>query len=108
MYWARGAETAKQLTPRWPRCWAAEAADSDILWSLCGPVEELKHHRGITHTLIGAPVVAGVVVGSIWLLDRWVQARRRRKLAAAKPVDPGAPGQKLPQPAHWAGFMRLP
>ena len=80
---------------------AAEAADSDILWSLRGPVEELKHHRVITHTLIGAPVVAGVVVGSIWLLDRWVQARRRRKLAAAKPVDPGAPGQKLPQPVHW-------
>ena len=80
---------------------AAEAADMDILWSLRGPVEELKHHRGITHTFIGAPVVAGAVVGAIWLLDRWVQARRRRKLAAAKPVDPGAPGQKLPQPVQW-------
>jgi len=82
---------------------AAEAADSDILWSLRGPVEELKHHRGITHTFIGAPVVAGVVVGAIWLLDRWVQARRRRKLAAAgaPAVDPNAPGPALAQAVHW-------
>jgi inner membrane protein len=58
---------------------AAEAADIDVLWSLAGPVEELKHHRGITHTFIAAPVVAGVVVGLVWLLDRWIQARRRRK-----------------------------
>ena len=25
-----------------------------------GPVEELKHHRGITHTFLAAPVVAGI------------------------------------------------
>ena len=82
---------------------AAEAADLDVLWGLRGPVEELKHHRGITHTFIAAPVVAGVVVGAVWLLDRWVQARRRRKLAAApsRPADPGAPGPRLPQPVHW-------
>jgi len=65
---------------------AAEAADSDILWSLRGPVEELKHHRGITHTLVGAPVVAGVVVGSVWLLDRWLQHRRDRRVALGKPA----------------------
>lgn len=46
---------------------AAEAADLDMLWGLAGPVEELKHHRGLTHTLVGAPVVAAVVVGAIWL-----------------------------------------
>ena len=82
---------------------AAEAADLDVLWGLRGPVEELKHHRGITHTFIAAPVVAGVVMGVVWLLDRWVQARRRRKLAAApsRPADPGAPGPRLPQPVHW-------
>jgi inner membrane protein len=47
---------------------AAEAADLDVLWGLRGPVEELKHHRGITHTLIGAPVVAAVIVGAVALL----------------------------------------
>ena len=58
---------------------AAEAADIDVLWSLAGPVEELKHHRGITHTFIAAPVVAGAVVGLVWLFDRYLQARRRQK-----------------------------
>jgi inner membrane protein len=57
---------------------AAEAADMDVLWSLAGPVEELKHHRGITHTFIAAPVVAGVVVGLVWLYHRWRERRRQK------------------------------
>jgi inner membrane protein len=80
---------------------AAEAADMDILWSLAGPVDELKHHRGITHTFIAAPVVAGVIVGLVWLLDGWVKRRRRRKKAAVRSVDPDGPGVKVPQRAHW-------
>lgn len=70
---------------------AAEAADVDILWGLAGPVEELKHHRGITHSLIAAPVVAGAVVGAVWLLHRWLEKRRLRRLAALSAADPGAP-----------------
>jgi inner membrane protein len=54
---------------------AAEAADIDVLWSFAGPVEELKHHRGITHTFIAAPVVAAAAVGLVWLYDRWRQRR---------------------------------
>jgi inner membrane protein len=46
---------------------AAEAADIDVLWGLRGPVEELKHHRGITHTFIAAPLVAAAAVGAVWL-----------------------------------------
>jgi inner membrane protein len=61
---------------------AAEAPDIDTLWRLVGPVEGLKHHRGITHTLIAAPVVAAAVVGLVWLLDRWWESRRRRRRAA--------------------------
>src|ERR1035441_10559661 len=82
---------------------AAEAADVDVLWGIAGPVEELQHHRGITHTLIAAPVVAGAAVGAVWLWNRWRQARRRRKLAAveSQPVDPGAPVRKPPQPVSW-------
>src|ERR1700691_3915359 len=74
---------------------AAEAADLDVLWSFAGPVEELKHHRGITHTFIAAPVVAGVVVGAIWLLDRWVQGRRRRKSGTLNQ------NAKAPPAVHW-------
>ena len=69
---------------------AAEAADMDVFWSLRGPVEELKHHRGITHTFIAAPVVAGVIVGVVALLHLWREPRRRRKLAALN-LEPGAP-----------------
>ena len=57
---------------------AAEAADLDVLWSLAGPVEGLKYHRGITHTFIAVPVVAAVVVGEVWLLHRWREGRDRR------------------------------
>ena len=82
---------------------AAEAADLDVLWGLAGPVEELKHHRGITHTFIAVPVVAGAAVGLVWLLDRWVKRRRRRRLASgpARVPDPGAPSPRLPQRVHW-------
>jgi inner membrane protein len=50
---------------------AAEAADIDVLWGLAGPVEELKHHRGITHTFLAVPVAAAAAVGAVWLVDRW-------------------------------------
>jgi inner membrane protein len=74
---------------------ASEAADLDILWSLGGPVEELKHHRGITHTFIAAPVLAGVVVGAVWLLHRWREGRRRRR------VDALRQSAKAPLPLRW-------
>lgn len=61
----------------------AEAADVDVFWGFAGPVEALKHHRGITHTFIAVPVLAAAAVGVVWLLDRWWEGRRRRKLAAA-------------------------
>ena len=81
---------------------ASEAADMDVLWSLRGPVEELKHHRGVTHTFVAAPVLAGVAVGLVWLLDRWWERRRRRKLLALD-LDPGAPVPLKLQPKtiHW-------
>jgi inner membrane protein len=82
---------------------AAEAADVDIFWMLSGPVDELKHHRGITHTLVGAPVVAAAVVGGIWLFHHWREGRRRRKQAGAplQTADPGAPSPRPPQPVRW-------
>jgi inner membrane protein len=69
---------------------AAEAADMDILWALRGPVESLKHHRGITHTFIAVPAVAGVIVGLVALLHVWQERRRKRRLAAMN-LESGAP-----------------
>ena len=65
---------------------AAEAADLDVFWGFGGPVDELKHHRGITHTFWAVPVVAGVVVGAVALLHLWRQ-RRRRRAAKGSPQD---------------------
>ena len=50
---------------------AAEAPDLDVLWGFRGPVVAFEHHRGITHTLPGAPFVALVVTGAVWLFDRY-------------------------------------
>jgi len=49
---------------------AAEAPDLDIFWGLRGPVVELQHHRGFTHTLIGAPVIALLTTVFVWLIHR--------------------------------------
>jgi len=72
---------------------AAEAADIDIVWGFAGPVEELKHHRGITHTFIAIPVIAALVTGAVWLFHRWREARRLRR------TDPLLQGTKAPPPA---------
>lgn len=49
---------------------AAEAPDLDVLWGFRGPVAELQHHRGWTHSFIGTPVVALATVAFVWLLHR--------------------------------------
>lgn len=58
---------------------AAEAPDLDVLWGFRGPVAAFEHHRGITHTLLGAPVVALVVT----LFCYGVHRLRRRPPATA-------------------------
>jgi len=75
---------------------AAEAADLDILWGLAGPVNELKHHRGITHTFWAVPVIAGVVVGAVALLHLWRQKRQRRAAMASSPGDALIQNAKAP------------
>jgi inner membrane protein len=54
---------------------AAEAPDIDVLWSLRGPVAGFEHHRGITHTFLGAPFVALAVTGLVWL---WHRVRKQQ------------------------------
>jgi inner membrane protein len=59
---------------------AAEAPDLDVLWAIRGPVAAFQHHRGITHTFLGAPFIALAVTGTVYL---WHRFRTRR--------NPGAP-----------------
>jgi inner membrane protein len=46
---------------------AAEAADADVLWEFKGSIAALQHHRGITHSFVGAPFVAAAVVVCVYL-----------------------------------------
>ena len=60
---------------------AAEAADFDVVAYVKGSACGFIQHRGITHTFIGIPVMAGLVVGLVWLADTlWQRRRRRRRL----------------------------
>jgi len=62
---------------------AAELPDIDTLWSVDGPVAGFAHHRGITHTFIGIPVEAAIVVAAIYGIHRW---RIARNLKAQRPL----------------------
>ncbi len=62
---------------------AAEAPDLDTLWSIKGPVAAFQHHRGWTHTFLGLPLEAAIVVGFVWLIHRWRTKRKPAKLPAA-------------------------
>ena len=63
---------------------AAEFPDIDTLWSLRGPIEEFQHHRGITHTFLGLPFEAALIVLGVYALHRW-RIRRASAQPAARP-----------------------
>ena len=83
---------------------AAEAADMDVFWGLAGPVEELKHHRGITHTFIAVPAIAAVVLGAVWLFDK--TRRGRAKPAPTTTQVQGVKAPTAPPPLRW-GWLYL-
>ena len=62
---------------------AAEFPDVDILWGFQGPVEELAHHRGITHSFIGAPLDSAIVLAIVYGIHRW-----RTRRGKAPPLAP--------------------
>lgn len=45
---------------------AAEAPDLDVLGYLHGEVYGFAHHRGITHTLVGVPIMGALTVLVVW------------------------------------------
>jgi inner membrane protein len=62
---------------------AAEFPDIDVLWSLKGPVATLAHHRGLTHSFIGAPIDSAIVLALVYAFHRW--RNRRGKSPSADP-----------------------
>ena len=71
---------------------ATEAPDIDVLAYFGGPVAGLQHHRGFTHTLLGAPFMAALVTAGVYGIHRW-RTSRKSASAAAKPKL--APNWKL-------------
>jgi inner membrane protein len=63
---------------------AAEMPDLDTIWSFGGPVTGLEHHRGITHTFLGLPFEAAVLVGAVWCFHRWRSARGKTTIAPVR------------------------
>ena len=47
---------------------ASETPDLDIVTALGGSVSYLQHHRGITHSLVGAPFVAAGTLAIVYLI----------------------------------------
>jgi inner membrane protein len=64
---------------------AAEAPDLDVLGRVRGPAFAFAHHRGFTHSFLGVPLDAALVVGFVYLLWR---------LRGRKVKDPNLP-------PHW-------
>lgn len=77
---------------------AAEAPDIDVLWNLRGPVAGFEHHRGITHTFLGAPFMALLVTGVVWLWHRW---RTRKQTPSTDP------SRELPIRWGWIWLLAL-
>jgi inner membrane protein len=65
---------------------AAEAPDVDVVAYLGGSATGFIQHRGITHTFLGLPFIAGLTVAVVWLLDALWQRWRRRRDKPAPPV----------------------
>ena len=61
---------------------AAEAPDLDVLGRLRGPAFGFAHHRGFTHSFLGVPLVAALVVVFVYLIWR---------LRGRKTNDPNLP-----------------
>lgn len=69
---------------------SAEAADIDIVWLSKGPVFYFGHHRGITHTFAGVPLVALLVLAFIYVLWRIAQYLAKPGPMGCAGCPPGA------------------
>ncbi|MFB3915335.1 MAG: metal-dependent hydrolase [Terriglobales bacterium] len=63
---------------------AAEAPDIDAVTDFGGRIFAHAHHRGITHSFAGTPLVAGLVVLLIYLWYRWRRRGRRTEETAPR------------------------
>ena len=74
---------------------AFEAPDIDSIFYFGGSIAGLQHHRGITHSLIGAPFMAAGVVAIVYGIHRWRSSRQKTSSEGA------VSGNFLKLPPNW-------
>lgn len=71
----------------------------DMVGYFWGPVTGFAHHRGITHTFVGAPVIAAITVGLVYVLHRLRSRFRGRNARTPEVATVGAPADgRMPGP----------
>jgi inner membrane protein len=58
----------------------ATVPDLDVLGSLSDPLNEWRHHRGVTHSVFFGPVIGPIFGYAIWKSYQWREARSPGKL----------------------------
>jgi inner membrane protein len=85
---------------------AAEAPDIDVIAYVKGSVYGFAHHRGFTHTFLGSPFMAALVVGVVFAGYKLRQALRRRRPSGKRQL--GAADHKMhPNPPRWGVLFGL-
>lgn len=76
---------------------AFEAPDIDSVSYFGGSITGLQHHRGITHSLVGAPFMAAGVIALVYGIHRWRSSRQKvaAESASGGIVPKVAPNWKL-------------
>ena len=83
---------------------ATEAADIDVFLGIGNRIRGFAHHRGFTHTFLGAPLVAALVLAFVYGVYRW--SHRGEAPAGCAACPPGdEPGAQPPAP-RW-GLLYL-
>jgi inner membrane protein len=67
---------------------AFEAPDIDSLFYFGGGITGLQHHRGLTHSLVGAPFMAAAVLTLVYGIDRWMSSRKKTASAGKASASP--------------------
>ena len=66
---------------------ALEAPDIDSFSYFGGGINGLQHHRGITHSFVGAPFVALLVVAIVYCVNLWLQRGKNARGAPKLPPN---------------------
>lgn len=73
---------------------AANLPDIDVIIRVLGPLAYLKHHRGITHSIVGILLIT-ILLASLWWCGQWLILKRNLKR------NHSAPNDADPQPTQW-------